>query len=58
MESLAPSTIDTAANRAAMPQADPSLWVKPEQIAATLVFLASHTVAATSGAIVPIYARS
>ena len=58
VNAIAPSTIDTAANRAAMPQADPSRWVKPEEIAATLVFLASDAAAATSGAIIPIYGRS
>jgi NAD(P)-dependent dehydrogenase (short-subunit alcohol dehydrogenase family) len=58
VNAIAPSTIDTPANRAAMPQADPSRWVKPEEIAATLVFLASDAAAATSGAIIPIYARA
>lgn len=58
VNAIAPSTIDTAANRAAMPQADPSRWVKPEGVAATLVFLASDAAAATSGAVIPIYGRS
>jgi NAD(P)-dependent dehydrogenase (short-subunit alcohol dehydrogenase family) len=58
VNAIAPSTIDTPANRAAMPKADPSRWVKPEEIAATLVFLASDAAAATSGAIIPIYARA
>ena len=56
VNAIAPSTIDTPANRAAMPDVDPSRWVKPEEIAATLVFPASDTASATSGAIVPIYA--
>jgi NAD(P)-dependent dehydrogenase (short-subunit alcohol dehydrogenase family) len=58
VNAIAPSTIDTPANRAAMPQVDPSRWVKPEEIAATLVFLASDASAATSGAIIPVYARA
>ena len=58
VNAIAPSTIDTPANRAAMPDVDPSRWVRPEEIAATLVFLASDTAGATSGAIVPIYARA
>jgi len=58
VNAIAPSTIDTPVNRAAMPQVDPSRWVKPEQIAATLVFLASDAAAATSGAIIPVYARA
>lgn len=39
---IVPSTIDTPANRAAMPNADTSLWVKPEKIAGILVFLVSE----------------
>jgi NAD(P)-dependent dehydrogenase (short-subunit alcohol dehydrogenase family) len=58
VNAIAPSTIDTPANRAAMPDADPARWVKPEEIAATLVFLASDAAAATSGAIIPVYARA
>ncbi|MBI3768758.1 MAG: SDR family oxidoreductase [Deltaproteobacteria bacterium] len=58
VNAIAPSTIDTPANRAAMPKVDPARWVKPEEIAATLVFLASDAAAATSGAIIPVYARA
>ncbi len=58
VNAIAPSTIDTPANRAAMPSVDASRWVKPEEIAATLVFLASDAAAATSGAIVPMYGRA
>jgi NAD(P)-dependent dehydrogenase (short-subunit alcohol dehydrogenase family) len=58
VNAIAPSTIDTPANRVAMPKVDPSLWVKPEEIAASLVFLASDAAAATSGAIIPVYARA
>jgi NAD(P)-dependent dehydrogenase (short-subunit alcohol dehydrogenase family) len=55
VNAIAPSTIDTPANRAAMPAADHGRWVAPATIAATLVFLASDAAAATSGAIVPVY---
>jgi len=58
VNAIAPSTIDTPANRAAMPDADPARWAKPEEIAATLVFLASDAAAAISGAIIPVYARA
>ena len=50
-----PSTIDTAANRAAMPGADPSLWVAPSSIAALLIWLASDASQDVNGALIPIY---
>jgi NAD(P)-dependent dehydrogenase (short-subunit alcohol dehydrogenase family) len=53
-----PSTIDTPANRAAMPKADFSRWVAPQSIAKLLVFLTSDTAADTSGAVIPIYGRA
>jgi len=53
-----PSTIDTPANRAAMPKADFSRWVAPQSIARLLVFLTSEAAADTSGAIIPIYGRA
>lgn len=49
-----PSTIDTPANRENMPDADPNQWVKPEAIAALLVFLASDEAEALNGALIPI----
>lgn len=52
-----PNTIDTPANRAGMPQADPSTWAKPESIAETLLFLASDEAAQISGAFIPIGTR-
>lgn len=39
---IVPSTIDTPANREAMPKADPGRWVKPEEIAETIAFLVSE----------------
>jgi len=38
---IAPSTIDTEANRKSMPKADFSKWVKPAEIAESMFFLAS-----------------
>jgi NAD(P)-dependent dehydrogenase (short-subunit alcohol dehydrogenase family) len=58
VNAIAPSTIDTAANRKAMSKADPKKWVKPEQIAQTIYYLASDQSNATSGAIVPVYGRA
>jgi NAD(P)-dependent dehydrogenase (short-subunit alcohol dehydrogenase family) len=53
-----PSVIDTPPNRAAMPGADFSRWVRPDQIAGTLAYLASEEAGAVSGALVPIYGRA
>jgi NAD(P)-dependent dehydrogenase (short-subunit alcohol dehydrogenase family) len=53
-----PSTIDTAANRKAMPRADHTKWVKPEAIAEVLVWLASSEAAEVNGALIPVYGRS
>jgi len=49
-----PSTIDTPANRKAMPTADPSKWVRPESIAQALIFLASDEAIQINGALIPI----
>lgn len=40
---LVPSTIDTPANRAAMPDADTSAWISPVNIAETIGFLLGNT---------------
>ncbi|HUH85900.1 MAG TPA: SDR family oxidoreductase, partial [Stellaceae bacterium] len=58
VNAVAPSIIDTSANRHAMPKSDFSLWPKPEEIAATIVFLASAANRVTRGAVVPVYGRS
>src|SRR4249920_3604186 len=52
-----PNTIDTPANRASMPQTDPSTWTKPESIADTLLFLVSEEARLISGAAIPIGVR-
>lgn len=49
-----PSIIDTPANRAAMPDADPSHWVAPADLAAVIVFLASDAARAVHGAALPV----
>ncbi len=53
-----PGTIDTPANRAAMPNADHSNWVRPEEIAKVLVFLTSSDAEPISGAAIPVYGKS
>jgi NAD(P)-dependent dehydrogenase (short-subunit alcohol dehydrogenase family) len=54
VNALLPGTIDTPANREAMPDADPSKWTRRESIADTLTFLASDDAAQINGALVPI----
>jgi NAD(P)-dependent dehydrogenase (short-subunit alcohol dehydrogenase family) len=52
-----PSTIDTPANRAAMPDADPTRWVAPAALAEVIAFLASDAARAIHGALIPVYGR-
>ena len=58
VNAVVPSIIDTAANRAAMPDANHASWPTPEEIAETIAFLASPQNEATRGALVPVYGRS
>ncbi len=53
-----PSTIDTPANRKAMPLSDFSSWVTPESIAGLLLWLASDGASDVSGAVIPIYGKA
>jgi NAD(P)-dependent dehydrogenase (short-subunit alcohol dehydrogenase family) len=54
---IQPSIIDTAVNRADMPGADFSRWVKPQQIADLIVFLLSDLASAITGAVIPVVGR-
>jgi NAD(P)-dependent dehydrogenase (short-subunit alcohol dehydrogenase family) len=58
VNAVAPSIMDTPANRAAMPQADYAAWPKVEEVAATILFLASPDNKITRGGVVPVYGRS
>jgi NAD(P)-dependent dehydrogenase (short-subunit alcohol dehydrogenase family) len=58
VNAILPSTIDTAANRKDMPDADFAKWVKPEQIAALIAFLLSDDASAITGASIPISGRA
>lgn len=53
-----PGTMDTQANREAMPGADWSSWTPPGAIARVIEFLASPASAAINGAAIPAYGRS
>jgi NAD(P)-dependent dehydrogenase (short-subunit alcohol dehydrogenase family) len=58
VNAVAPSIMDTPANRAGMPKADHALWPKVEEVAATITFLASPDNHVTRGAIVPVYGKA
>ena len=58
INSVLPSTIDTAANREAMPDADASTWVAPESLAAVIGFLLSDGARDVTGAAIPVYGRT
>ena len=58
VNAVAPSILDTPANRAAMPKAKHELWPKVTEVAATILFLASAENQVTRGAVVPVYGRS
>lgn len=55
---IVPSTIDTAANRKAMPDADTTKWVKSEQIAEAIQFILSDKANAWREPIIKLYNRS
>lgn len=52
-----PSTLDTPANRASMPQADPSEWVDPRDVAAVIAWLCSDAARAVQGIGLPVTGR-
>jgi NAD(P)-dependent dehydrogenase (short-subunit alcohol dehydrogenase family) len=58
VNAVAPSILDTPANRKAIPNADFAAWPKVEEVAATIAFLASPDNAVTRGGIVPVYGKS
>ncbi len=53
-----PSTIDTPANRQAMPSADFSRWVTTDSLGDVLQFLLSEQARDISGAAIPVYGRA
>lgn len=58
INAIVPSTMDTSANRASMPDADFSRWPKLEEVARTIAFLVSSQNALTTGTLVPVFGRT
>ena len=54
VNSVLPSTIDTAANRRDMPRANFAAWTKPEDIARVILFLCTEDARALNGAAIPV----
>ena len=57
VNALLPSVLDTPPNRADMPKADFTRWVKPQQLADVIVFLLSKQSSAITGALIPVTGR-
>jgi NAD(P)-dependent dehydrogenase (short-subunit alcohol dehydrogenase family) len=57
VNAVLPSIIDTSANRASMPKADFSKWVRPQELADVILFLASDAASAVTGALLPVSGR-
>jgi NAD(P)-dependent dehydrogenase (short-subunit alcohol dehydrogenase family) len=58
VSAVAPSTIDTPANREAMPNADTSKWLSPKAAAEAIIGLASPSNMEINGAVLPLFARA
>jgi NAD(P)-dependent dehydrogenase (short-subunit alcohol dehydrogenase family) len=57
VNAVLPSILDTPTNRADMPKADFASWVRPEELAAVMLFLASEKASAVTGALIPVTGR-
>jgi 3-oxoacyl-[acyl-carrier protein] reductase len=57
VNAVLPSTIDTPANRASMPDADFHKWVTSEELADVILFLAGNEASAVTGALLPVSGR-
>ncbi len=58
INAVLPSTIATAANRAAMPAAEQARWVTAESLSEVIAFLLSDASRDVSGAAIPVYGRA
>jgi NAD(P)-dependent dehydrogenase (short-subunit alcohol dehydrogenase family) len=54
---ILPGTMDTPANRSAMPGANVSEWVQPSSVASLIVWLAGDGGKYVTGASIPVYGR-
>jgi NAD(P)-dependent dehydrogenase (short-subunit alcohol dehydrogenase family) len=54
---ILPTTMDTPANRKAMPGADTSQWVEPSSVASLVLWLASDAGKDVTGAALPVYGK-
>jgi NAD(P)-dependent dehydrogenase (short-subunit alcohol dehydrogenase family) len=57
VNAILPSILDTPANRADMPKADPSAWVSLAEAASAILFLASDAASGVTGALLPVTGR-
>jgi NAD(P)-dependent dehydrogenase (short-subunit alcohol dehydrogenase family) len=57
VNAVLPSILDTEQNRKDMPDADPSKWVAPADLARVILFLASPESRAVTGALLPVVGR-
>lgn len=58
VNAVLPSVIDTPANREAMPDVDPAVWVAPESLAGVILFLLSDRARDIHGALLPVESLS
>jgi NAD(P)-dependent dehydrogenase (short-subunit alcohol dehydrogenase family) len=58
VNAVAPSIMDTPANRKSLPKADFATWPKVEEVAQTILFLASPDNKVTRGSVTPVYGRA
>ncbi len=54
---ILPGTMDTPANRKAIPNADVSKWVQPATVAELVVWLASEAGKDVNGSVIPVYGK-